>query len=51
LIEGAGCLLLFLPAYSPDFAPIEQSPTAHISFPSAATRAEAGRPGLARAAA
>jgi transposase len=23
LIEGAGCQLLFLPAYSPDFAPIE----------------------------
>jgi hypothetical protein len=50
-VEAAGCSLLFLPSYSPDFSPIEQSPTAHISFPSAATRAEAGRPGLARAAA
>jgi transposase len=25
LIEAAGCSLLFLPAYSPDFAPIEQA--------------------------
>lgn len=25
LIEAAGCHLLFLPAYSPDFAPIEQA--------------------------
>jgi transposase len=25
LIEGAGCQLLFLPAYSPDFNPIEQA--------------------------
>jgi transposase len=25
LIEGAGCTLLFLPPYSPDFAPIEQA--------------------------
>jgi transposase len=25
LIEAAGCRLLFLPAYSPDFAPIEQA--------------------------
>lgn len=25
LIEAAGCQLLFLPAYSPDFAPIEQA--------------------------
>jgi len=25
LIEGAGCRLLFLPPYSPDFAPIEQA--------------------------
>lgn len=25
LIEGCGCRLLFLPAYSPDFAPIEQA--------------------------
>lgn len=25
LIEAAGCTLLFLPAYSPDFAPIEQA--------------------------
>lgn len=24
-IEGAGCALLFLPPYSPDFAPIEQA--------------------------
>ena len=24
LIEGAGCRLLFLPAYSPDFNPIEE---------------------------
>jgi transposase len=24
-IEGAGCRLLFLPAYSPDYAPIEQA--------------------------
>jgi hypothetical protein len=43
--------LVFLPTYAPWLNPIEQSPTAHISFPSAATRAEAGRPGLARAAA
>lgn len=25
LIEGAGCQVLFLPPYSPDFAPIEQA--------------------------
>jgi transposase len=25
LVEAAGCTLLFLPAYSPDFAPIEQA--------------------------
>lgn len=25
LVEGAGCTLLFLPPYSPDFAPIEQA--------------------------
>lgn len=25
LIEGAGCRLLFLPPYSPDFAPVEQA--------------------------
>lgn len=25
LIEGAGCAVLFLPAYSPDFNPIEQA--------------------------
>jgi transposase len=25
LIEGAGCSVLFLPAYSPDFNPIEQA--------------------------
>ena len=25
LIEGAGCQVLFLPAYSPDFNPIEQA--------------------------
>jgi len=25
LVEGAGCRLLFLPPYSPDFAPIEQA--------------------------
>jgi transposase len=24
LIEGAGCKMLFLPAYSPDFNPIEE---------------------------
>jgi transposase len=25
LIEAAGCTLLFLPAYSPDFTPIDQA--------------------------
>ena len=25
LIEGWGCSLLFLPPYSPDFSPIEES--------------------------
>ena len=25
LVEGAGCQMLFLPAYSPDFNPIEQA--------------------------
>jgi hypothetical protein len=37
MIEAAGCRLLFLPAYSPDFAPIEQSPTSCMSFHSEAT--------------
>lgn len=25
LIQGAGCSLLFLPSYSPDFSPVEQA--------------------------
>jgi len=25
LIEGAGCMLIYLPAYSPDLTPIEQA--------------------------
>ena len=25
LIEGRGCSLLFVPSYSPDFSPIEES--------------------------
>jgi transposase len=51
MIESAGCRLLHLPSYSPDFNPIEQSPTSRTSFQSAATTAEAGSSGPARAAA
>jgi hypothetical protein len=50
LIEAAGCQLLFLPSYSPDFSPIEQSPTSCISFQSVATTAEAENPELTPAA-
>jgi hypothetical protein len=48
--DGVRILACQLSVKAPWLNPIEQSPTSHISFSSTGTRAEAGRPGLARAA-
>jgi hypothetical protein len=49
--RGVRIIACQLPVKAPWLNPIEQSPTSHTSFPSAATTAEAGSFGLARAAA
>ena len=50
-IEAVGARVVFLPSYSPDFTPIEQSPTSCMSFQSVATTAEGGSPERAMVAA